>query len=198
MKPARHLIYIHGFSSSPLSAKAQQIGEALSSNKTSAPFTDVQYHIPLLTYNPDTAIAVLKQTVEPLLPGSVGLIGSSMGGFYGTYIAERYDLPLVLINPAVKPYELLLDHLGENENPYTGEKFTFTEQHVDVFKALEVEPITQPERYLLLTKTGDETLDYQQGVTKYQGCRQIVETGGDHSFSDLDRHLNTIFDFLLN
>ncbi|HVL00696.1 MAG TPA: YqiA/YcfP family alpha/beta fold hydrolase [Dongiaceae bacterium] len=184
-----HLFYVHGFNSSPQSAKARLIGQAV------AELPHVQYQVPTLPYEPQRAIAILDAAVRACLPGRVGLIGSSMGGFYGTYIAERYDLPLVLVNPAVRPFELLQDYLGENENIYTGEKYSFTEEHIAQLRTLDVEPVTQPSRYLLLTQTGDEVLDYQQGVTKYIGCRQIVEPGGSHGFDGFEHHLQTIFSF---
>ena len=184
-----HLFYIHGFNSSPQSAKARLLGDAVRAKP------QVQYHVPGLPYDPARAIAILQDAIAQCLPEPVGLIGSSMGGFYGTYVAERYDLPLVLINPAVRPFELLRNYLGENENVYTGEKYVFTEQHIEQLKALDIEPVTRPQRYLLLTQTGDEVLDYRQGVEKYAGCRQIVEPDGSHGFDGFERYLNTIFEF---
>jgi len=183
-----HLFYIHGFNSSPQSAKARLLGEAVRANAR------IRYHVPGLPYDPRCAITILENAIEKCLPDSIGLVGSSMGGFYGTWVAEKYNLPLVLINPAVRPYELLKGYLGENENIYTGEKYVFTEQHIQQLEQLDVEP-TRPERYLLLTQTGDEVLDYHQGVEKYAGCRQIVEQGGSHGFDGFERHLKTIFEF---
>lgn len=184
-----HLFYIHGFNSSPQSAKARLLGDAVQA------FAGVRYHVPALPYDPQQACAILDDAIQQCLPESVGLVGSSMGGFYGTVMAEKFNLPLVLINPAVRPFELLRDYLGENENIYTGEKYHFTEEHIQQLKKLDVESLTHPERYLLLTQTGDEVLDYRQGVEKYAGCRQIVETGGSHGFDGFERHLNTIFGF---
>lgn len=185
-----HLFYIHGFNSSPQSIKARLLGEAVRR------FPHVRYHVPALPYDPREAIRILTDAISGCLPGPVGLVGSSLGGFYGTWAAERFDLPLVLVNPAVRPYELLKDYLGENENIYTGEKYRFTEEHVQYLKTLDVEPVTRPERYLLLTQTGDEVLDYRQGVARYAGCRQIVEAGGSHGFDGFERHFDTIFAFL--
>lgn len=184
-----HLFYIHGFNSSPQSAKARLLGDAVCAK------AGVRYHVPALPYNPQQARAILEDAILQCLPEPVGLVGSSMGGFYGTYMAEKFDLPLVLINPAVRPFELLRDYLGENENIYTGEKYSFTEEHIQQLKDLDVESLTRPERYLLLTQTGDEVLDYRQGVEKYAGCRQLVEQGGSHGFDGFERHLNTIFGF---
>lgn len=184
-----HLFYIHGFNSSPLSAKARLLADAVRDKPA------VRYQVPALPYDPRRAMAILEDAIRQCLPESVGLVGSSMGGFYGTAMAEKFGLPLVLVNPAVRPYELLRDYLGENENIYTGEKYVFTEAHVGQLKQLDVETVTRPERYLLLTQTGDEVLDYRQGVEKYAGCRQIVEPGGNHGFDGFERHLHTIFEF---
>jgi len=119
-----------------------------------------------------------------------------MGGFYGTWIAEKYGLPLVLVNPAVKPYRLLKDYLGENENIYTGEKYHFTETNIDELEQLDVELLTQPERYLLLTQQGDEVLDFHEGVEKYQQSRQIVQPGGSHGFDGFELQMPEIMAFL--
>lgn len=184
-----HLFYIHGFNSSPQSAKARLLARAVADKP------HVHFQVPALPYDPARAIAILQAAVGNCLPQRTGLIGSSMGGFYGTFIAEQFGLPLVLVNPAVRPYELLRDYLGENENIYTGEKYIFTEEHIRLLQQLDVAPVTKPERYLLLTQTGDEVLDYRQGVAKYAGSRQIVEAGGSHGFDHFEQHLATIFSF---
>jgi len=184
-----HLFYIHGFNSSPQSAKARIMGDAVATDDR------IRYHVPGLPYDPRRSIEILQSEVEACLPEPVGLVGSSMGGFYGTWLAEQYDLPLVLINPAVRPFELLQDYLGVNENIYTGERYEFTQEHIGILRELDVPVITRPERYLLLTQTADEVLDYRQGVEKYAGCRQIVEAGGSHGFDGFENHLTTIFQF---
>ena len=184
-----HLFYIHGFNSSPQSAKARILQQAIQGNDT------VQFHVPGLPYDPQRSIDILSNAVQACQDGPIGLVGSSLGGFYGTWLAEKFDLPLVLINPAVRPHELLKDFLGENENIYTGEKYLFTEQHIAMLKQLDINPITKPERYLLLTQTADEVLDYQQGVEKYASSEQIVEQGGSHGFDGFEHHIKTIFEF---
>ncbi len=185
-----HLIYIHGFNSSPASTKARLIRQAVQQQP------QFEFHVPGLPYDPARAMEILEGLLDQLSAARVGLVGSSLGGFYGTFVAEKYNLPLVLVNPATRPYELLADYLGENENIYTGEKYIFTEQHVQVLKNLDVEKPSRLERYLLLVQTGDEVLDYRQAVNKYAGCRQIVEPGGDHSFQNFQQHLPTILEFL--
>ena len=152
--------------------------------------------MPGLSNNPASAITGLCKQVESLRLGDVriGLIGSSLGGFYASFLAERFDLRAVQVNPAIQPYDLLERYRGENQNPYTGEQFTVDEQFVRSLRDIEVTP--SPERYLLLTQTGDETLDFQRGVDWYKGCEQIVEQGGDHAFQGFERHLPKIMDFL--
>jgi predicted esterase YcpF (UPF0227 family) len=184
-----HLFYIHGFNSSPQSAKARLLQQAV------ANMPWVQLHVPALPYDPNQSITILRAEIESCLPEPIGLVGSSMGGFYGTWLAQQYDLPIVLINPAVKPYELLQDYLGMNENVYTGERYEFTQQHINDLRGLDVNAITRPQRYMLLTQTADEVLDYQQGVEKYAGCKQIIEPGGSHGFDGFEHHLPAIFEF---
>lgn len=184
-----HLFYVHGFNSSPLSAKARVLGDYVATHHP-----EVCYHVPALPYDPERAIDILCETIEQCLPAPVKLLGSSLGGFYGTYAAERYQLPLVLVNPAVRPFDLLQNHLGEQTNIYTGERYVFTEHHIEVLRRLDVD-VTQPERYLLLTQTGDETLDYREGVAKFQASPQVVEQGGSHGFDGFERHLSSIMKF---
>ncbi|PCJ37338.1 MAG: esterase [Moraxellaceae bacterium] len=189
------LFYIHGFNSSPKSAKACLIADYLQQQGLS-----VRYQVPELSYSPSVAISTLEANIVACLAenksAKIGLIGSSMGGYYGTWIAEKYGLSLVLVNPAVRPYKLLPEYLGENENIYTGEKYQVTEAAIDELKQLEVDPITRPERYLLLTQQGDEVLDYREGVEKYQQSRQIVQPGGSHGFDGFELMLPEIMAFL--
>lgn len=160
-----------------------------------ADYPGIKLHVPGLPYDPRKSIEILQAEVEQCLPESVGLVGSSMGGFYGIWLAEHYGLPLILVNPAIRPFELLQDYLGINENVYTGERYEFTGQHIQELRELDVPRVSQPERYLLLTQTADEVLDYQQGVEKFARSKQIVEEGGSHGFDGFERHLPTIFAF---
>jgi len=187
-----HFFYIHGFNSSPQSAKATLTKDYLNDQKLIA-----QYHVPTLPYAPDQAIERLESAITDCLPDNVALIGSSLGGYYGTWIAEKYQLPLVLVNPAVKPYELLAHYLGENTNIYTGEKYTFTENNVQQLKALNIRTLTDPERYLLVTQTGDEVLDYRQAIEKFHTSRHIIQLGGSHGFDHFETILPDLIDFLL-
>lgn len=193
MSVSRHLFYIHGFNSSPKSQKARLLGRYLRDQSS-----DIDYSVPELSYAPNVAIATLDRAISQSVESgaTVGLVGSSMGGFYGTWIAEKYQLPLVLVNPAVRPHHLLKDYLGENTNMYTGEVYEFTEANIEELKRLDIEPVTLPERYWLLTQQGDEVLDYRDGVEKYAACRQTVLPEGSHGFDGFDIYLPEILAFL--
>ncbi len=183
------LIYIHGFNSSALSYKAGLLREKMAQLDLSAHFA-----CPELSHRPAQAMAQLQALITPHAAGDVTLVGSSLGGYYATHLAEHFGVRVVLVNPAVRPYELLTPLLGPQKNLYTGEEYQFTAGHVDELRALEVEQIT-PECYLLITATGDEVLDYRDGVTHYAGCEQIIVNGGDHGFRGFADYLDTVVTF---
>ena len=132
--------------------------------------------------------------IEPLLAKRPCLIGSSLGGFYATYLAEKHDLKAVLINPAIDPHVGLRAYLGPQKNLHTGEPYELTEAHLREWEKLYVPRIT-PNRYLLIVETGDEVLDYRRAVERYAGARQIVIQGGDHSLQSFPQHLERILEF---
>ena len=181
------LIYIHGFNSAPESFKARLIGERMRRLGRES-----DYLVPALPHRPAEAMVLLCAIVERH-PGAA-LIGSSLGGFYATWLAEHYGLRAVLVNPAVRPYTLLNGYLGPQKNLYTGAEYELTVQHIDALKRLEVAALT-PAHYLLLTRTGDEVLDYRLAVEKYRGARQWVIPGGDHGFGDFENYLDTVLAF---
>jgi len=183
------LIYIHGFNSSALSYKAGLVSARMAELGRSAEFA-----CPELPDRPARAVAVLEACMHHAKGDDVALIGSSLGGFYATSLAERYAVRAVLVNPAVRPYELLEQALGPQENLYTHAKYEFTQQHLSELRALEVPQIT-PSRYFLVTRTGDEVLDYRDAVEKYRGCDQLVIEGGDHGFDDFGRYLDRALAF---
>ena len=185
------LIYIHGFLSSPLSAKALEVRNFIDANEI-----DIDYRVPALSDYPGESFRQLTELLETNAGRRIALIGSSMGGFMATALAQRYDVKAVLVNPAVRPSELIHSVLGENINPYTGNRFVLTESHVEELRALEAETPRAPQNLLLLVQTGDETLDYRRAVDYYRDCRQVVEEGGDHRFQDFERHLPAVFQFL--
>src|SRR5688572_14419398 len=132
--------------------------------------------------------------IEPLIASRPCFIGSSLGGFYATYLAEKHDTRAVLVNPAIDPHIGLRAYLGPQSNLHTGEPYELTEAHLREWQSLYVPRIT-PRRYLLLVETGDEVLDYRRAVARYAGAEQIVVEGGDHSLQSFPRHLPRIVEF---
>jgi len=184
------IVYLHGFNSSPASGKARQLGEHLASIGRQA-----DYYCPALPNSPREAIALVETELEQRRPESVTLVGSSLGGFYATHLAEKNGWKAVLVNPAVHANLLLRNALGPQTNWHSGEKWVFTEAHLNELAALDVERITLPKRYLLLVQTGDEVLDYRDAVAYYAGATQIIDDGGDHGFAGFERYFQTILDF---
>ncbi len=181
------LIYIHGFNSSPASFKAKVLHDRLAARKRAHEFV-----APVLPHSPAAAVHVLEGLARQ--HPHAALVGSSLGGFYATWLAERFALRAVLVNPAVRPYELLAGHVGRQQNFHSGEEYDFTLEHITELRALEVNAI-DPKRYLLMVETGDEVLDYRRAVEKYRGARQLIIEGGDHGFSDFAAHVDAVMDF---
>lgn len=183
------VIYIHGFNSSALSFKARVVRERMAQVGRAG-----ELECPELPHRPAEAIGLLEALVVRHRREQPCLIGSSLGGYYATWLAEKHDLRAVLVNPAVRPYELLSGYTGPQTNLYTGAQYDFNEEHVEELRELEVERIT-PQRYLLIVATGDEVLDYRHAVAKYRGCEQLVIEGGDHGFGDFGSHLDAVLRF---
>jgi uncharacterized protein len=195
--PNAILIYLHGFLSSPRSAKAQQLAQYIKTHKL-----PIDYRIPELLEEPHLALAAAEKALRQAQSENimVGLIGSSMGGFYATVLAERYDARAVLINPSVYPHLRLQDYIrdvgSKMVNPYSGRCFTLGESDVDALMRMLPEKLENRENYWLLTQTGDEVLDYRDGTAYYTGCKQTIEEGGDHQFQGFERYLPEIINFL--
>lgn len=172
------MLYIHGFNSSPLSSKAQQLREWLVAQGREA-----EWVAPALPHDPTQAIALLSRMIETA-PTPPKLIGSSLGGFYATYLVSRYQLKAVLLNPAVHPSLLLRPLVGKMQtNWHDASTYLFTTTHLDALSALEQFTPTFPENLLVLLETGDEVLDWQVAAHYYRQAHQAVFQGGDHSFS---------------
>lgn len=184
------IVYLHGFNSSPASSKARQLDEYMAKVGRSD-----EYFCPLLANSPRDAIAQIDAALLERAPQAVTLVGSSLGGFYATYLAEKYGWKAVLVNPAVHVHRLLRNVLGPQTNWYTGERWVLTEAHLAELEALDIAQISLPSRYLLLVQTADEVLDYRDAVSYYAGAQQCVEAGGDHGFHGFERYLSTILEF---
>ncbi|KOE81796.1 esterase YqiA [Vibrio aestuarianus] len=185
------LLYIHGFNSSPLSHKAQVMLNYCNEHRP-----DIKVVVPKLPSFPAQAAEHLLDIVEQYQEHyQIALVGSSLGGYLSIWLNHLFDFRAVLINPAIKPYELLADFLGEQVNPYTQERYVLQAKHIEELKALEVS-INNVNSLWLLQQMGDEVLDYRQAVNKLVGSKQTVELGGDHSFVNFERYPQQIIDFL--
>ena len=202
-----HIIYLHGFLSSPKSAKAQLVKNYVSKNHPK-----IKLHTPTLPGSPLKAAEVVEKLITAIFASSIysgklnkdtpinnlRLIGSSMGGFLATHFLEKHGGKAVLINPAVQPFKLLEDYFGEHSNPYTGEVFTIDKSNIEQLLNLDIKTKQNDSRYLVYLQKGDETLDYQLAAQKYGSAQCIVEEGGNHSFVGLERHLSDVVEFLSN
>ena len=181
------ILYIHGFGSSGKGNKANILREELN---------QYNFFTPSLSYIPDLAIDTLEQLIEYSLCKNepVHLMGSSLGGYYSIYLAHKYNLKAILINPSIKPYETLQLALGRAFSYHDQSKFEWNEQHIQKLLPYDITDIN-PEHFLLLTQTGDELLDYKVAVEKLKGCQTNIIEGGDHGFVNIENHLQEIKDF---
>jgi uncharacterized protein len=183
-------IYLHGFNSAPASFKARALAQRLAERGHGNAFA-----APALSHWPAGAIAQIEAMLAAHDPAHTTLIGSSLGGHYAIWLAERRGLRAVLVNPAIAPATLLAQALGPQTNLYTGERYALTPAHIEQLRALDVPLITQLERYLLVIATADEVLDARVALQRFHGARTIVHEGGDHGFADFTRYLDAVIDF---
>ena len=193
------ILYLHGFRSSPRSLKARRVAERLTERGVGG------YRCPQLPVSPCAAAAVIADIVGTIVAGigrekepqPLAVIGSSLGGYYATWLAERVDCRVVLLNPSTRPDRDLVRHLGMQTVYHSDETVDVRPEHLDELRALRVGEITRPDRYLLVAATGDEVLDWREMVARYPGAHQRIIDGGDHGLSDFDDYIDDVIDFAL-
>jgi predicted esterase YcpF (UPF0227 family) len=186
-----HLLYLHGFRSSPKSFKAQRVHGWLQQHRPA-----VHWWCPQLPPSPREAMALLLDGIAGW-PATSAVMGSSLGGFYATAVAEHTGWPCVVLNPAVDPARDLAAYIGEQTAFHTPEeRFFFRPEYVDELRAIRPASITRPERCLAVIAQGDELLDWREMQARYAGARQHVIAGSDHALSDFDDHLPQVLRFL--
>ncbi|MDF3035218.1 MAG: hypothetical protein K0S28_492 [Paucimonas sp.] len=184
------IVYLHGFRSSPHSSKARQLAATMQARGRAA-----EFYCPQLPASPAAAIAEVERCIAGIQPASLAVIGSSLGGFYATWLAEKTGCRAVVLNPAVHPYRDLGNFVGISTAYHSEAPFEFTQAHLEELTHFEIARITQPKRYLLIVAKGDELLDWREMTSHYLNANQVVLEGGDHGLSDFDAYLDQVIDF---
>lgn len=184
------ILYLHGFRSSPKSMKARVISERMDELGLSD-----QLACPQLPASPKLAMELALSLIEGVPAHELSIVGSSLGGYYATWLAERIGCRAVLLNPAIVPLQDLDKHVGVTTQFHSDEPFEFKREYIDELRALAVDPITRPERYFLIAATGDEVLDYRDMVKHYAGARQHVIDGSDHGIAEFPEYLDAVLAF---
>ena len=184
------ILYLHGFRSSPHSFKT-----GLLAQKMAALGRSDEYVCPQLPASPLAAVALATQIAATVAPQDLSLIGSSLGGYYATWLAEKIGCRAVLLNPAVHAARDLLTQVGVKTQYHTNEPFEFKAEYIAELEAIAVDAITQPQRYFLLAATGDELLDWREMVAHFPQARQQVIAGSDHGMSDFADYADEVLAF---
>ena len=189
MSDVGHLLYLHGFRSSPRSYKARVVQARMEALGRAGDLI-----LPQLPASPKAAMDLVLTLVERHA-GNLAIVGSSLGGFYATWLAERFGCRAALVNPAIDPLKDLDKHVGVTTQWHSDEPFEFKREYIAELADLKVARITDPQRYYLLAATGDEVLDYRDMVAHYTGAHQHVIQGGDHAVSDFEQYVDEVLAF---
>ena len=183
-------LYLHGFRSSPNSFKARVMAERLAALGRSA-----EWCCPMLPVSPLETVALVEERVAAANPAQVTVIGSSLGGYFATHLAEKHGWRAVLLNPAVVPERDLSHYLGEQPLWHGGGSIVVEPHHLDELRALGVASITRAERYYLIAATGDEVLDYREMLAHYPGVQTRLIEGSDHAISEFPDYVDDVLAF---
>ena len=192
-----HLVYLHGFRSSPQSSKARQMAAWMQ-----AQHPQVQWWCPQLPASPAQAAQLIAQGTRDWPSATMGIMGSSLGGFYATWLAQQRSSAgqagprTALINPAVQPEHSLARHLGEHSSwhdPQT--RFVFTHAHLGELRDLQAGPLQVPQQFLAIIAKGDEVLDWREMLARYQAAPHVLLEGGDHALTEFEPHWPRIQQF---
>jgi uncharacterized protein len=187
-----HLIYLHGFRSSPLSTKARKVQARVRERHP-----QVHWWCPQLPASPRLAMDMLMGGIAQWPGGAMAVIGSSLGGFYATCVAEATGCRAVLLNPAIDPARDLAGYSGEQTTWHDPNKhFVFEPRFVDELRSLQCGPVARPENYFAVIAKGDEVLDWREMTGRYPGAKIKLLENSDHALSDFDQHVDEVFEFL--
>lgn len=187
-----HLLYLHGFRSSPKSFKAQRLQAWMAAHRP-----DVTWWCPQLPPSPKAAMALIEAGIADWPKGRMAVVGSSLGGFYATAVAERHGCPAAVLNPAIAPARDLAKYIGEQTAFHDpAEHFFFRPEYVDELRALALPGTTYPLRCFAIIAKGDEVLDWREMLARYPGAAVRLLEGGDHALSDFEDHLPHLLKFL--
>lgn len=184
------ILYLHGFRSSPLSFKT-----SLLAARMQALGRGNEYICPQLPASPRAAIEMALAIAQTVPPAELTLIGSSLGGYYATWLAEKLACRAVLLNPAVHAARDLATQVGVKTQYHSNEAFEFKREYIDELAALAVPVITRPQRYFLIAATGDELLDWREMVAQFADAKQRVIQGSDHGISDFAEYADEVLAF---
>ena len=190
--PTTHLLYLHGFRSSSQSSKARKMAALVA-----ARFPDVTWWCPQLPPSPREAMRLIAEGTADWPRERMAVVGSSLGGFYATWLAEQTGCKAVLLNPAVFAARDLAKYVGEHSSWHDPEeRFFFLPEFVDELQALDAKKCTHPERYFAIVAKGDQVLDWREMVARYPGAAIRLLEGGDHALSDFADHIDGVLEFL--
>lgn len=188
------VVYLHGFRSSPNSTKAVMTGEAVRALSTKD--HSYEWYCPQLLASPKESLEMVVKRIDQAKVDLTVIVGSSLGGFYTNYLAEKYQCKGIVLNPAVYAARELEPHVGMMTAYDSEEPFDFKAEYIDELCALQVDSLTDPKRYFLIAAKGDELLDWREMVAFYPGAKQLILEGSDHGISDYLNHLPAVIDFI--